>query len=81
VVVLACKITGFWMLITVFEVILGSTAGVDSGPLPVSFVVSSSFARVDAYAQLSSVWGCSAECGAVNLSTGVHTTCTSATAM
>ena len=61
------------MILTVFEVFIGGPlAGVDSGPLPVSFVCVHLLARVDAYVGLSSLWGCFAERGAMNLSIGVR---------
>ena len=71
--VLACKFTGFLDVTHSFRGFYwGPLAGIDSCPLPVSFVCVLLLARVDAYAQLSSVWGCFVERGAMNLSTGVR---------
>ena len=70
--VLACKFTGFWMLLTVFEVFIGVHC---LALIQVRFLftfVGVLLARVDAYARLSSVWGCFVECGALNLSIGVR---------
>ena len=61
------------MLLTVFEVFIGVHC---LALIRVRFLFTSVgvllLARVDAYARLSSVWGCFVECGAMNLCTGVR---------